>query len=254
MLNMSKINGPAATSFYYPQSTRAGSKVTAPSNNSLLGSSPGGLGLLSNTLKTAVSGKALFPEDNRTSPARTSAQGSSMVPPRGLSGNSKFATKIGNSSMTYSDLSGLHYRYQSPAQAASKINSSVTNTTLNIGKSSKYPPPLEVTQRMLQTPKSSGQRLMSGGFSNSGKSRIGREYREQKASSRVSSTKNQNSSNRQTTPYGKSRDYSIGKRTQPSTSIESLMSTSTDAEQLFPKESNKTDLESISDSLKQLEQ
>ena len=60
MLNMSKINGPAATSFYYPQSTRAGSK-TGPSNNSLLGSSPGGLGLLSSTLKTAVSGKALFP-------------------------------------------------------------------------------------------------------------------------------------------------------------------------------------------------
>lgn len=170
MLNMSKINGPAATSFYYPQSTRAGSK-TGPSNNSLLGSSPGGLGLLSSTLKTAVSGKALFPEDNRTSPVRTSAtQANPMVPPRGISGNSKFSAKIGNSSITYSDLSGLHYRYQSPAQAASKINSSVTNATLNIGKPGKYPPLETTTQRILQTPKSSGQRLMSGGFSNSGKS------------------------------------------------------------------------------------
>lgn len=152
--------------------------------------------------------------------------------------------------MTYSDLSGLHYRYQSPAQAASKINASVTNATLNIGKPGKYPP-LESTQRILQTPKSSGQRLMSGGFSNSGKSRVGREYREQKASSRVSSTKNQQNQQRQTTPFGKSRDMSIGKKTQPSTSIESLMSTDTD--QGMQKEGNKSDAESISDSLKQYE-
>lgn len=137
MLNMSKINGPAATSFYYPQSTRAGSR--GQNNSSMLGSTPGGL---SSTLKTAVSGKALFPDENRPSPPRTAVQPGYNMPPRGgLSGSAKLSgklgAKLGTSSMTYSDLSGLHYRYQSPASGQAKP--SVANSTITMGKQPKYP-------------------------------------------------------------------------------------------------------------------
>lgn len=59
MLNMNKINGPANTSFYYPQSTRnpSGKHGNNNTSSSLL---TGSNGNMSHTLKNAISGKGLF--------------------------------------------------------------------------------------------------------------------------------------------------------------------------------------------------
>ena len=61
MLNMNKVNGPANTSFYYPQSTRNPSSIkhgnASNTSSSLLNGSNVNM---SHTLKNTISGKALF--------------------------------------------------------------------------------------------------------------------------------------------------------------------------------------------------